>query len=247
MYYFYIDESGVEGLVADPTKKNFDSDWFTAGGIIVNDDAKQKFEHIQHTIIDDCFTSKGIQLPPDFKLHYREMRQKVYPYDQLSDQERWGIANTIFDSINSIDCKLVSTTIHKPSHEANYEWSVNVRAYTLLLCLERFQYFLEDVNGEGRAIYERFTNNLRRKMSGELYRLQAIPTFPYFTNLDKIKGKVRNGDPTREVILQFSDFFVYAPHIKLVTCHRKERRWQQIKGKYYELNGIWKKRGFVVI
>ena len=58
----------------------------------------------------------------------------------------------MFDTINSLDCSLVSVSIHKPSHEAGYGWPVNVRAYTLLICLERFQFFLEDQNGEGKAI-----------------------------------------------------------------------------------------------
>jgi hypothetical protein len=247
LYHLYIDESGIEELIIDPTKKCFDSDWFTSGGIIVNDASKYQFEQIHSNIITDCFINKGINLPANFKLHYHDLRQNTYPYNQITDNERWGIANTIFNAINTIDCKLVSATIHKPSHEAKYDWSVNVKAYTLLICLERFQFFLEDVNNEGNAIYERFTNSLRRKMTQELQQLQSIPTFPYFTNLNKIKGKVKNGDPSKEVLLQFSDFFVYAPHIKLVTCHRKQKRWQEIKEKYYELYGIWKKRGFVIL
>jgi len=247
LYNFYIDESGAEGLTAEHKQQNLDSDWFTAGGIIVNDEDIMKFEHVHDTIMENCFISKGLQLPPDFKLHYHELRQNVYPYNQLENQERWGIANTIFDSINSIDCKLISTTINKSIHEDKYDWSVNVRAYTLLICLERFQFFLEDYAGEGKAIYERFSNNLRRKMTKELQLLQSIPTFPYFTNMEKIKGKVRNGDPVEERILQFSDFFVYAPHIKLVTSHKADRRWQQIKNRYYELYGSWKKCGYVVI
>ena len=62
---------------------------------------------------------------------------------------RYGIANTIFDFINSFDCSLISASINKVSHDAKYEWPVNVRAYTLLICLERFQFFLEEKNSEG--------------------------------------------------------------------------------------------------
>ena len=246
MYRFYIDESGVDGLV-DPKKKDFGSDWFTAGGIIVNETEITKFEKVHEDIINNYFLNKDIKLPAKFKLHYRELRQNTFPYNQLSDMERWGIADTVFKTINEINCKLVSATIHKPVHEAKYDWSVNVKAFTLLICLERFQFFLEDVDDEGEVTYERFTNNIRRKMTKELKRLQSISTFPCLTNLCKIKGRVKNGDPTKEVILQFSDFFVYAPHIKLVTGNQKQKRWEEIKEKYYEFDGVWKKRGFVVL
>ena len=78
-------------------------------------------------------------------------------------------------------------------------------------------------------------------------KLRGIPNFPFLSNLDRIKGKIKNGDPAQDRILQFSDFFVYAPHIKTVTNHEKIDRWNEIKDKYYLLNGPWMKRGFVVI
>ena len=247
LYYFYIDESGVEGLVSDSKKKNLDSDWFTTGGIIVHEKDIKKFEQVYDTIIKTCFIDKGIKLDSNFKLHYQELRQKVYPYNQITDLERYGIANTIFDFINSFDCSLISASINKVSHDAKYEWPVNVRAYTLLICLERFQFFLEEKNSEGKAIYERLTNSLRRMITEELRQLQNIPNFSHLTKLDKIKGKIINGDPTKEKILQFSDFFVYAPQIKQVTDQRSEERWNQIKGKYYQLDSSWNRRGYVVI
>lgn len=148
--------------------------------------------------------------------------------------------------INSIECFLISATSHKPSHIARYELPISIRAHTLLTCLERFQYFLEDKNSEGKVIYERFSIKLRKKMNREMQKLQSIPGFPYLTKLDKIKGKIINGDPSKEKMLSFSDFFVYTPHIKMVTRNEKDTRWQEIMDKYYLLYGDWKKRGFVI-
>ena len=84
-------------------------------------------------------------------------------------------------------------------------------------------------------------------MNREIKALRSIPNFPYFTKLDKIRDKIINGDPIKDKTLQISDFFVYAPHIKVVTSYRKETRWQEIKGRYYSLCGDWNKRGFVVL
>lgn len=243
----YVDESGVENVVSDARRKNFDSDWFTTGGIIVKEENIGKFEWVLDSIVRDNFTNRGMKLPSDFKLHYNSLRAKEYPYDRLSDLGCKSIADAVFESINSIECSLVSATIHKPSHLAKYEIPVDVRAYTLLICMERFQYFLQDVNGTGAVVYEQLTVRLRQKMYREMRALRAIPNFPYLTKLDKIRGKIINGDPTRDKMLQFADFFAYAPHIKMVTCHKKDTRWQEIKNRYYSPYGDWKKRGFVVL
>ena len=247
MYYLYIDESGVEGITQNPARRGLDHDWFTSGGIIVDDNGKTAFHQIHDQIMQDLFHRKGICLPPDFKLHYRELRQKQYPYDQLTDPERWSIPDKIFSAIRTLDCMLVSTTIHKINHINKYSEPVNVRAYSLLLTLERFQYFLEEQNDTGIGIYEKFTNEMRRRMTKELDRLRAMKNFPFFTNLNKIKGKITNGNPINDRVLQFSDFFVYAPHIKSVNNCRTQRRWLQICNKYYNLNGTWNKKGYVVI
>lgn len=247
MYYLYIDESGVEGITQNPTKRGLDHDWFTSGGIIVDEKGKATFHAIHDQILQDCFYSKGMPLPSNFKLHYRELRQNQYPYNQLTNQERWSIPNRIFNAINSIDCTLVSATINKMNHVSRYDWPVNVRAYSLLLTLERFQYFLEEKQVEGKGIYERLTNSMRRCITAELQKLRETRNFPFFSNLDKIKGKIVNGNPIHDKVLQFSDFFVYAPHIKSVNNHRTQKRWLEIRDKYYNLNGGWNRRGYVVI
>jgi len=67
----------------------------------------------------------------------------------------------------------------------------------------------------------------------------------FHRTLGKIKGKVINGKPAKDIVLQFSDFFVYAPHIKFVTNHAKQQRWEQIRHKYYACKSSWKRNGFV--
>ena len=84
-------------------------------------------------------------------------------------------------------------------------------------------------------------------MGEEIHRLRSIPGFPYLANLNKIKGNIINGDPVKDRALQFPDFFVYAPHIKMVTMHKCDSRWNEIKDKYYCMDGLWQKRGFVVV
>ena len=173
----YVDESGDEGVTADQTKKSFYDDWFTTGGIIVEQANIVRFEQAHDSIMRNNFVNNDVKLPSSFKLHYHELRQNTYPYNSISDRQRWDIANAMFSSINSIDCCLVSATIYKPSHIAKYTWPINIRAYALLICLERFQYFLEEQGSEGTVIYERFNTRLRRKMS----RDGQIARYPEFS------------------------------------------------------------------
>lgn len=245
LYYFYIDESGTDTRVSNPSKKTFGSDWFTAGGIIVDDAGKAEFENVHKAIMHRYFASNGIKIDAKkFKLHYNELRQKRPPYDNLSYHERRGIANDVFDAICRIDCTLISVSINKEKHASKYVHPAPPKTYTLLACLERFQFFLEDNGGGGIAYYEEFTNAMRRKITEDMYGLQSITDF--HSTLGKIKGKVRTGKPSTDVILQFSDFFVYAPQINFVTNHAKKCRLEQIYHKYYRGLG-WKRKGFALL
>lgn len=240
-----MDESGVDTLVKDPNKHDFGYDWFTTGGLIVNEQGKKAFEDVHRSIIDRYFDNNKITLPNKFKLHYSALRQKKSPYDKLPDAtHRHDIADEIFDAICNIDCTLISVSINKVRHASKYNRPVNVRAYTLLACLERFQFFLEDKQSEGVTYYESFTNSMRRMITSEMNTLQSMTHF--HPTLGRIKGKIKNGNPRIDVLLQISDFFVYAPHIRAITHNEKQDRWKQIQHKYYRGSG-WKRRGFVVL
>ena len=245
LYYFYMDESGVDTLARAARKQDFGYDWLTTGGLIVDDRGKKAFEDVHASIIDQYFNNNGITLPDRFKLHYYELRQNKHPYDKLPDTiHRRDIANEIFNAICNIDCTLISVSINKARHASRYTNPVDVRAYTLLACLERFQFFLEDNRDEGIAYYESFTNNMRRKITSEISNLQTMTQFHH--TLNRIKGKVEDGNPYADVLLQISDFFVYAPHIKAMTLNEKQDRWSQIRHKYYRGEG-WRKKGFVIL
>ena len=169
--------------------------------------------------------------------------------------------------IISIDCQLVSATINKINHYSKHSRSANVRSYTLLACLERFNYFLEDLETDeienyaplfgreqatfmsfdsykGKAYYEEFTNFNRRKIMKDMQWLQNIPNFSP-TRLGNIKETVENGKPQKDIVLQFADFFVYTAQIKFATADKKQDRWKKLKHKYYNYSGNWRRRGFV--
>lgn len=216
-------------------------------GIIVHEQNIKKFDEKYEEIVEEFFVKKGIVIEKDFRLHYRELRQEQPPYDKLSRPELGKLANSVFDAIKSIECKTISASINKKNHLSKpYPYTANVRAYSLLLCLERFQYFLEEMNDEGIGIYERYTKSMRKKATKDLKILREDTNFPFFTNLDKVKGKIKYGDPFKEKILQFSDFFIYAPHIRLVTKLNADGRFEEIKSEYYNFFGKWNRKEYVV-
>ncbi len=124
----------------------------------------------------------------------------------------------------------------------NYSIPADPMAYTLYLLLERFQYFLEDYHGMGKAIYERFNSKLQKKVELVHKEFSKNPNFPKPTNFIRVIGNVINGDPIEHPILQFADFFAYVPWVK--CRYARTRRYNQIIHKYYKFNSIYlRKRG----
>lgn len=248
MYYLYIDESGDSGDYLDKNKKVIEgsSKFFTLAGIIVNDNEKDRLDNIVRLTIDKYFNQ--MQLPKKFKLHYHPLRNKRYPYDQLSNEQRKQLADNVFGIIKESECVLLSVTINLEHHCVRYEEkAADPRAYSMLIILERFQDFLEERNEEGIAIYEKFNHQLRRKVDYTMTWLRDALHHRHYKELDNIKGPVKNGDPEKEPILQLSDFFAYATWIRSKTSGKSEDRWQSIKDKYFRLYDGWYRAGNVEI
>lgn len=246
LYYLYIDESGDTGDYRAPNGTIIEgsSRYFTLGGIIVDDQLRIDFENKVNQLVRETFLD--ISLPKNFKLHYQPLRQKAYPYDHISDQTRWAIPEKVFSWIRNSNCRLLSVTIDLDKH-CQYERPVDPRAYALLLILERFQYFLEDNHETGIAIYEKFNAKLRKKAENELRWLRNIPTFPKPTNFSLLDGKVRNGDPMTEPVLQIADFFAYLPWLKKTTDGKATDKFDSVVDKYYNLGGGTFRKGLVEI
>ena len=132
MYYLYIDESGDVGDYRDKSDKiiHGSSKYFTLAGIIVEDETRIEFEEEFDRLIYETFD--GVDLGSDFKLHYQPLRQKHYPYNQIPDELRWNLSDTIFNWIANGDCWLLSITIDLDKH-CKYKKPADPRAYSLLL------------------------------------------------------------------------------------------------------------------
>ena len=236
MYYLYIDESGDFNEYLDDTSQiiNGRSKFFTLGGIIVDDDGKYYLEYYFKYILQKYFN--GIKLPENFKLHYNALRQREYPFDQLEDKDRFELTNEVFNQIiNTECCYLLSVTIDKEKHCKNYNRPANVLGYALLLILERFQYFLNEYGDSGKAIYERYNSKMSKIVDRTHRWLRSLSRFPN-ANLEKIQSKIVNGNPKDHTILQYSDFFAYAPWIRSQTCYRLSEKYDRLKHKYYNLD-----------
>lgn len=186
-------------------------------------------------------------LPNDIVLHYYDLREARPPFDNFARQDRFAFANDMFNTIIRIDCALLSVTIDLDKHCKRYSKPVNVRAYALLIMLERFQYFLERYDQHGEAIYEEFNSRLQKKAEITQRWLATRPTFPTPTSRENVAKQVKHGDPFREPMLQFADFFAFAPYIKCASKGKKTSRLDSVHHKYFNISGSWMKRGFVEI
>lgn len=246
MWYLYIDESGDMGDY--PNKNvylnNKSSKYFTLGGIVVDENTKIDFETKTKALIEKHFGA--MELPRNFKLHYHPLRQNVYPYNHLSDEDRWSIPDSIFKCIRESDCKLLAVTLDLEEHCKRYERPPHPMAYTLLVMMDRFHHLLKDVDDSGTVIYEKYNSSLRKKVEGQLKWLMNDPRLSSLS-IYNIKGNVRNGDPKEHPILQMSDFFAYLPWNYYTTNRNASDRLSSLTGNFYNLGGDWSKAGFVKI
>ena len=154
----------------------------------------------------------------------------------------------MFNGIKLTESFLVSVTIGKEEHCKKYITPVNPTGYALYLILERFQYFLEERKDIGFAIFERFNGKMRKMVERVHKWLESTGSFPILTNFENIVRTVMDGDPAKEPLLQYADFFAYAIWKRSESLGTKTRRWDEIKHKYYNLDHLYQtKKGNVEI
>jgi hypothetical protein len=237
VYSLYIDESGDPADYIDRQTGNViagSSKHFTLAGIIVNELDAIHFKNDMKSIISKYF--KSIQLPINFKLHYHPLRQEKYPYNILSGTDRKNLADDVFNVVINRECHLLSVTINLERHCLTYATPIHPRHYSLLLILERFEYFLRDKNSYGNAIYEQVEPRIQKKMQSAYRILPSLFKIANPTNFVKLNPKVKFSTPITEPILQFSDFIAYAIWLRSETKGQAQNRYQSIKSKYYNLD-----------
>ena len=246
MYYLYIDESGDPGRCLDESSNAISNSsmFFTLAGIVVNDIEKKRMESAVDRVIKKYFC--GIALPQKFKLHYHSLRQKKPPYNMLSDYQRKCMADDVFEIIGSYDCTMLSVTINLRGYFQRHHRQANPKAYSLLLILDRFQRFLNEIGSkDGRVIYERFHKKERKKTEFTMKWLKlSINTWSdirqrggIVANVD-VRNYVENGEPREHPILQVADFSAYGVWVANTTAGKSTNRWDQLTrmGKYYRFN-----------
>ncbi len=232
MHTLFLDESGKPTSNRDKNGNLIleNSRYFTLGGISVDEKAKGEFYEVYEKIMTEYLG--GIDLKTNFKLHYNELRMLKEPYDKITKSQRFKLENDVFEAIKKIDCTLFSVTIDLEYHYNHYSNPIFPMALALWYILERFQYYVSNIDGKGIAVYEQFTESLRNKVNKEWKKLESYEKFPQPTDFKNLKKKVLNGDPTKEPMLAFADFFVYLPWNRKMS----NSKWKGFGHKYHALD-----------
>jgi len=219
----YIDESGDP---ANPIDENGNlklrsSTVFTLGGLIVSDSQKKFLEEQHKTLIEKYF--KDIPLPSNFKLHSNPLRMNLFPYNQLDRKEVLNLEHEIFTHIKKSGASLISFSIDLVGHYQYYvKHAVNPLAFGLIVLIERLLYFMRaNKIKSANVVYERFTESLRDMVHKEQNYLRNT-NFKTNIDLKKLFTFVDSGDPTKEIVLQYADFWAYIPFNKLRSEIRME-------------------------
>lgn len=213
-HYLYIDESGVPTNPIDKNNqlKSRTPSVFCLGGIIVDEKQKEFFECEYKRLFDDYFGSLG--LISNFKLHYSELRMQGNPYSLIGIEKSRELTYEIFEIIQKSNAKLLSFTIDLIGHYKKYTTPINPLVYGLIILFERFFNYVKEENIQDTSIiYERFDKRMRDSVYRAHQRLKKT-NFRTKLNLNEIIPYIENGDPIKEPILQFTDFWTYLPFIK---------------------------------
>ena len=231
--YLYIDESGIPDNPLDENgnQKLRTPRVFCLGGIIVNDEQKQFLESEHKRLLDDYF--KGLELEPNFKLHYNPLRMGHTPYAIIGRENSQKLEREIFSILKKSNAKLISFTLDLIGHYQYYATRpLNPLAYGLIIMFERLISYAKN-NGVDTAsiIYELFDKGLKELVHREHKFIQGTK-FRTNLKLDEIIKHIENGDPSKEPILQFADFWAYVPFLK-------ERSFLDVRDyseQYYNFN-----------
>lgn len=233
-YRLYIDESGD---TANPINESGDrklrsSMVFCLGGILVDETQKQFFEMEHKRLLSTYFT--GIDLGENFKLHYNPLRMNLPPYSNIGRARVLELEDEVFRIIQKSHAVLFSFTIDLENHYQKYARPINPLAYGLNCMLERLLYYMEDndIDSAG-VVYERFTHSLRDVVRREQKYLVEETKFKTKPELHKLFRYIKNGDPTKEPVLQFADFWTYLPYIEEKSSLELEKKFSE---QYYNYN-----------
>lgn len=220
----YIDESGDP---ANPLDENGNfklrsSTVFTLGGIIVSDSQKKFLEEQHKALIEKYF--QNIPLPTNFKLHSNPLRMNEFPYNQLERKDVLYLENEIFTHIKKSGASLICFSIDLVGHYQYYtKHAVNPLAFGLIVLIERLLYFMRTNHiSSANVVYERFTESLRDMVHKEQNYLRNT-NFRTNVDLKKLFNYITSGNPVKEVVLQYADFWAYIPFNKLRSEIRMER------------------------
>lgn len=104
------------------------------------------------------------------------------------------------------------------------ETTSNIEPMTLglITLLKQFLYYAKEQNIQNYSIiYEKFTSGMRERVYQDCKFHTAKPIHGF--SLDAVINSIKNGDPIKEPVLQFADFWTHIPFLQ-------ERSYLDIRG-----------------
>lgn len=149
MQLLYLDESGDPGWGPPHGKSPFT--WFVLAGLSLPDNMWRESNERYRTIVRKYF---GVRTN-DFDMKYSALTAGRSPYDVLSGQERFDLANDIFDLILDIEPTLFAIVVNKINHKREYgTHAYNPKRLALRFIAPRFHKYLIRVDDYGLFVMD---------------------------------------------------------------------------------------------
>jgi len=215
MYFLYVDESGDPGLDGG-------TDHYVLLGVAIVEDIVNALARELQRVVQQYPAMRGGEL------HFRKLVRGEEPFDRLSKQDRWRLADDVFNTIAQADVTLFAVVVNKRRHTARYSFPRRPDLLALEFLVERFDIFLQRKKALGCVVYDSkgkaADDELRRffdswRQSGTSMR-----------RLDNIIETVFFAPSNVTRLLQVADFCAHATFL----CFERNNdvRFNQIKDKF---------------
>jgi len=221
----YLDESGGRGW-PPPWGRNRQKYYVLAGCILTPDQDKRAHQEVPQILTEFFPGGNGPS-----ELHYGDLINDRNGYELLSDEEKLGFANRVWDFINDLEPVLMGTVVDKVAMRARYSHPHEPSQYAMRTTIERFDKYLKDVGKYGMTIVD--TQSFEKEMQQMVHDSRKLGIefsgrgqMPTGSRLENVLNSIVCCPSHMCPGVQIADFVAYAAfsHIE----RRKSRRYDQV-------------------
>lgn len=239
MKIMFLDESGDHSL------KKVDKQYpvFCLTGVIIDEK-----EYIERIIPEVNRIKNKYWKKTDIVFHSHDIRKCVYPFNNLlSESTRKKFYKDLDFFLLKCKIEIIATVILKEKLKFLYSSPDNPYNISMMFLMERFLYYLEEINDQGYISVEARDSKSNKDLFEEYSKILANGSgSTYFIEAKRFQSCIKKIEfitkKQNEIGHQLADLIAYPTSNKILYPTRKNPSFDVIKSKFRQKNG--KIKGF---